>query len=132
MAEKTDHGACQGHGVCPIAPVLEILGNPWKHQILWYLNRDTVRFNELRRRLAGITPRTLTRQLRDLERDGLVDRKQYGEIPPRVEYSSTELARSLRPVLSALNAWGDENLAAVTEARQAYDARQAVPQTVEV
>lgn len=109
-----------GADTCPIAPVIDLFGNRWKHRILWHLQHESIRFNELRRRLPGITPRTLTRQLRDLERDGLVHREQFSEIPPRVVYSSTPLAESLRPVFSAVTRWGAEHLGSVAEARERY------------
>ena len=114
---------CASPAPCPLAPVLALFGSRWKHQILWHLQGEAIRFNELARRLPGITPRTLTRQLRDLERDGLIARTQYSEIPPRVEYSATELAHSLSSVFRALNRWGSANLDAVEEARARYDGR---------
>lgn len=114
---------CDSTNPCPLAPVLALFGSRWKHQILWHLQGGAIRFNELTRRLPGITPRTLTRQLRDLERDGLIVRTQYSEIPPRVEYSATDLATSLASVFRALNRWGSANLDAVEEARARYDSR---------
>lgn len=119
--------ACHDAATCPIAPVLALFGSRWKHQILWHLNQGTQRFNSLRRLLPGITPRTLTRQLRDLERDGLVTRTQYAEIPPRVEYAATPLAASLGPLFHALGRWGVEHLEEVEEARGAYRAREESP-----
>jgi DNA-binding HxlR family transcriptional regulator len=79
--------------------------------ILFHLLDGTARFNAIRRRIPGVTPRMLTNQLRELEQDGLILRQVYAEVPPRVEYSLTERGRSLAPVLEALRSWGDANLA---------------------
>ncbi|MGH7720234.1 MAG: winged helix-turn-helix transcriptional regulator [Gemmatimonadaceae bacterium] len=106
---------------CPLVPVLELFGSSWKHQILWVLSIDTLRFNELHRALSGITPKTLTNQLRELERDGLVLRTQYPEIPPRVEYSITELGRSLTGVFQQIEGWGESHLGQVAASRSRYD-----------
>lgn len=119
----TTEAPCTAGGdppACPIAPVLQVFGSQWKHQILWHLLREEVRFNALRRRLPGITPKTLTRQLRDLERDGLVHREQFSEIPPRVVYSATPIAHSLQEVFEVLNRWGHEHMPAVERARSVY------------
>jgi len=113
-----------GCATCPLVPVLHLFGNRWKHQILWELSRDLRRFNELHRVLGEITPKTLTDQLRDLERDGLILRTQYSEIPPRVEYSITELGRSLSSVFRAIEDWGNHHLGQVVVARKRYDRRQ--------
>lgn len=87
---------------------MDLIGGKWKGVILYHLMRDgTLRFNELRRRLTGITQRMLTRQLRELEEDGLVRRTVFAEVPLRVEYDLTDVGRSLEPVIAALKAWGD-------------------------
>ncbi|KQZ69257.1 MarR family transcriptional regulator [Rhodanobacter sp. Root561] len=80
----------------------------WKLEILWLLRNDTVRFNSLRRALPGITQHTLTKQLRELERDGMVSRMVYPEMPPRVEYRITGKARALGPVFRAIFAWAEK------------------------
>jgi DNA-binding HxlR family transcriptional regulator len=77
----------------------------WKLEILWLLSRRMHRFNELRRELHGVTQHTLTQQLRDLERDGMVRRTTYPEVPPRVEYEITDKARGLTPVFTAIFGW---------------------------
>lgn len=77
----------------------------WKLEILWLLSHGTQRFNAMRRALPGITQHTLTHQLRELERDGMVTRTVYPEVPPRVEYDLTEKTRALRPVFDAIFAW---------------------------
>jgi DNA-binding HxlR family transcriptional regulator len=93
---------------CPVEAAMDLIGGKWKSVILYHLLRDgTLRFSELRRRLTGITQRMLTRQLRELEEDGLVRRTAYAEVPPRVEYDLTDVGQSLEPVIAALKAWGD-------------------------
>ncbi|WP_334031127.1 winged helix-turn-helix transcriptional regulator [Alteromonas sp. P256] len=94
--------------VCGVAVSLEIIGGKWKGVILWHLCHKTLRFSQLRRRLQGVTQKMLTQQLRELERDKLVNRKVYAEVPPRVEYSLTELGRTLEPTLRQLCEWGKD------------------------
>lgn len=92
---------------CPVEITLRVIGAKWKVLVLHYLLEDMRRFNELHRLLSGIAPRTLTKVLRELERDGLVHRRMYPEVPPRVEYSLTPLGRSLEPILLSMAAWGE-------------------------
>ncbi|MCB0360079.1 MAG: helix-turn-helix transcriptional regulator [Bdellovibrionales bacterium] len=92
---------------CQIGLVLELIGGRWKGPIIYWLQDGTKRFGELRRLLDGITQRTLTTQLRELERNGLVTRTQYPEVPPRVEYQATDLCRSLVPLLDSMRAWAE-------------------------
>ncbi|MCF7529394.1 helix-turn-helix transcriptional regulator [Neisseria sp. ZJ104] len=95
------------HSSCyPVVNTLNIIGGKWKVLILYYLNGETRRFNELQRLLAGITQRMLTLQLRELENDGIVHREVYPQIPPKVEYSLTEFGKTLIPVIDAMHAWG--------------------------
>ncbi|MEM7585190.1 MAG: helix-turn-helix domain-containing protein [Acidobacteriota bacterium] len=118
MSKKT----VRHDGACPIERVLDVFAGKWKPAILFALeNEGTLRFNELRRLTTGISQRMLTQQLRQLERDGVVERTQYFEIPPRVEYSLTELGRSLSPVENAIDAWGDAHMPEVEAARKRYD-----------
>lgn len=91
---------------CPVETTLKVIGGRWKVLIIHYLLQDTMRFGELTRALGGISARTLSRQLRELEDDGVIDRKDFGEIPPKVEYSLTPLGRTLEPVLLSMEAWG--------------------------
>jgi DNA-binding HxlR family transcriptional regulator len=89
---------------------MEVLGGKWKPRILWKLTRDgTLRYAQIKRDLVSITPKMLTQQLRELERDGLVVRKVYPEVPPRVEYSLSDFGKTLRPVLHALATWGTDH-----------------------
>jgi DNA-binding HxlR family transcriptional regulator len=96
---------------CPVEATLDLIDGKWKAVILYHLLNDTVRFNELRRRLSRITQRMLTRQLRELEANGLIHREIYAEVPLRVEYSLTTLGRSLEPVVRMLWTWGNQYLA---------------------
>ena len=92
---------------CPVETTLTLIGSKWKVLILRDLMPGTKRFGELRRSIGGVSQKMLTAQLRDMEACGLVDRRVYAEVPPRVEYSLTELGRSLRPILDAMWAWGE-------------------------
>ena len=92
---------------CPVESTLRVIDGKWKVLLLYHLLNGLKRFNELHRLLSGISPRTLARQLRELERDGIIRRKVYPEIPPRVEYSLTSLGKSLEPLLMAMDAWGE-------------------------
>ena len=108
---------------CPVAPVVDIVFSRWTTPILWSLNyQGRQRFVELQRRIGGITPKVLTQRLRQLERDGLVERTYHAEIPPRVEYAITELGRSLAPLFQHLTEWAGEHLDDVERARQTFDA----------
>ncbi|OEU88652.1 hypothetical protein DB35_17630 [Streptomyces abyssalis] len=91
---------------CNTEVFLSIVGGKWKLLILMYLLQGTKRFGELRRALSTITHRMLTRQLRELEDDGLIRRTSYPEVPPRVEYSLTATGQSLEPLIRQLDAWG--------------------------
>jgi DNA-binding HxlR family transcriptional regulator len=93
---------------CPVEVTLRVIAGRWKVLVLHYLLTETRRFNSLHRLLAGISARTLAKQLRELERDGIIRRKVFPEIPPRVEYSLTPFGRSIEPVLRAMHDWGEE------------------------
>lgn len=92
---------------CPVETTLMLIGSKWKVLILRDLMPGTKRFGELRRSIGSVSQKVLTAQLRDMEACGLVDRRVYAEVPPRVEYSLTELGRSLRPILDTMWAWGE-------------------------
>jgi DNA-binding HxlR family transcriptional regulator len=92
---------------CAVEGALRFIDGKWKGVVLYHLLERTHRFSEIRRRVPNVTQRVLTNQLRELEADGLITRKIYAQVPPRVEYSLTPLGRSLEPVIAALKAWGD-------------------------
>jgi len=95
---------------CPITASIELIGGKWKTIILYSLLNGTRRFGEIAVRIPDISRKVLTEQLKELESDGLILREQYKEIPPRVEYSLTDLGKSLSPVFRELEIWGTENL----------------------
>ena len=115
------------HATCmSMSDILNRIGDKWTVMVVSILVRHgTLRFNELKRQVDGVSQRMLTLTLRNLERDGLVTRNIYPEIPPRVEYSLTELGRSLEGPINALWDWSAENGASMAEARAIYDARNA-------
>ena len=91
---------------CAVATTVQIIGSKWKLLILRNLLQRPWRFNELRRDLEGISQKVLTDSLRSMEADGIIDRTVYAEVPPRVEYALNELGESLRPILGAMEVWG--------------------------
>nr|ACX83634.1 putative transcriptional regulator [uncultured soil bacterium V167] len=101
--------------------MIDLVFGRWTTPVLWVLNHHgKLRFTEVQKLLPDCTPKVLTQRLRQLEADGLVTRTYYAEMPPRVEYESTELARTLIPVFNALADWSDQHLAEVLAARAAY------------
>lgn len=103
---------------CPVETALSLMGDRWKLLIVRDLLERTKRFGELKQSLHGISPKVLTQHLRAMEESGLVNRKIYAEVPPRVEYSLTELGKSLKPIHDAMWRWGEAYQA---RARQAAD-----------
>ena len=93
---------------CPVETTLTLIGDKWKVLILRDLLAGTKRFGELRKSIGHVTQKVLTAQLREMEQSGLLTRKVYAEVPPRVEYTLTETGYSLKPVLDAMVAWGTE------------------------
>mgnify|MGYP005789363141 FL=1 len=94
---------------CPVKYALDLLNGKWKLRILWELNQqETIRFNELQRRLSGISSVMLSKSLGELEKNQIVNRQQYNEIPPKVEYSLTSLGKAIDPALQALGNWGTQ------------------------
>lgn len=97
---------CADADQCPVATAIDVIGGKWTIIILYHLRGKTLRFGELKREIPKITQKMLTHQLRDLEANKLITRKVYAEVPPRVEYTPTELADKLNPVLDLLCEWG--------------------------
>lgn len=93
---------------CPVEVALNVIDGKWKLRILYFLQNETLRYNGLQEKIPGITQKVLTSQLRQLEKDGIVIRKMYAEIPPRVEYSLTPIGKKLLNVYQALNTWALE------------------------
>ena len=97
---------------CPVATTVALIGSNWKLLIMRNLLLRPWRFNELKKDLEGISQKVLTDSLRSMEADGLLTRTVYPEVPPRVEYTLTELGYSLRPILEAMRVWGEDYKAA--------------------
>ncbi len=95
---------------CSIEAAVEVIGGKWKGVILYHLASGTKRFNELQRLMPTVTQRMLTKQLRELERDTVIHREVFAEVPPRVEYSTTEFGKTLQPIMKSLEQWGGEYL----------------------
>lgn len=91
---------------CPVGITLDMIGGKYKALILWHLSENTLRFSELKKRISDATPKMLTQQLRELEANALIHREVFPVIPPKVEYSLTELGKSVLPVLVAMRDWG--------------------------
>jgi DNA-binding HxlR family transcriptional regulator len=122
LTDTSLHSNCSA-----MSDVLNRIGDKWSVMVVGMLGRNgTLRFNELKRMINGVSQRMLTLTLRNLERDGLVTRTIYPEVPPRVEYSLTQLGKTLQGPISALWDWSAENHEAIIDARAAYDARENV------
>ena len=104
--DTVDDDVCIDVERCPIRATQRVLGGKYKAVILWYLNGSSRRFGEIQRIVPEATPRMLSKQLREMESDGLIHREVYSEVPPRTEYSLTELGRSVIPLISAMFDWG--------------------------
>jgi DNA-binding HxlR family transcriptional regulator len=102
METKTYH--------CPVEATIEVIGGKWKPLILWWLNQKTYRFADLRRQIPGISEKMLIQHLRELEADGIVDRKVFSTVPPKVEYSLTDHGKSLKQALNAICDWGKKHI----------------------
>lgn len=122
LKDTSEHANCLA-----MSDVLNRIGDKWSVMVVGMLARRTLRFNELKRQINGVSQRMLTLTLRNLERDGLVTRTIYPEIPPRVEYGLTELGKTLIGPIDALWDWSAANRQAVVEARTVYDARHVNP-----
>jgi len=115
--KKSDHESC------PAQATVDLFGGKWKTTILYRVGQagSPVRFNELRRQIPKITQRMLTQQLRNMERDGLIIRTFYAEVPARVEYSLSALGETLVPIFEQLCKWTDKNWKSVEKARTRYE-----------
>lgn len=119
LKDTHEHSNCLA-----MSDVLNRIGDKWSVMVVGMLSRHgTLRFNELKRQINGVSQRMLTLTLRNLERDGLVTRTIYAEIPPRVEYGLTRLGQTLREPIDSLWDWSAAHHSAIVEARAIYDAR---------
>lgn len=124
-------GKGKGPYLCGLDAAVDVVGGKWKPLILWALYAGrTLRFGELRRHVPGVSEKMLIQQLREMEADGIVHREVYREVPPKVEYSLTELGQSLNKALEPLGIWGDKHMARlvackVEQAEKAEQAEQA-------
>ncbi|MBQ3664368.1 MAG: helix-turn-helix transcriptional regulator [Clostridia bacterium] len=108
--EPEKQNICPCSEACPIGDAVRMIGGRWKMRILCALTLDgTLRYNDIRKRITGITPAVLSASLKELEQDGLVSRTQYEEIPPRVEYAVTEHGKELWPILHSLAHWANRD-----------------------
>ena len=114
------HDASNSAEICPIRDVLDRVGDQWSLLVLGALAGDTLRFNALKREVEGISQQMLARTLKRLEEDGLVSRKPFAVIPPRVDYALTPLGRSFLKPFSALIDWADKHHGAIRAARKSY------------
>ncbi len=132
MAEPQSLKDTSQHTNCTaMSDVLSRIGDKWSVMVVGILSRGTMRFNELKRAINGISQRMLTLTLRNLERDGLVTRTIYPEIPPRVEYRLTELGSTLCGPINSLWDWSAANHGAIVDARTAYDLREGAARAPE-
>jgi DNA-binding HxlR family transcriptional regulator len=99
------------HTNCPVRITASVIGGKWKPLLIYYLEGRTRRFGELQKLIPGLTKKMLTQHLRELEHDGIINRKVYAEVPPRVEYSLTRHGDSLKPILKLMSAWGNRHRA---------------------
>ncbi|MEV4316952.1 helix-turn-helix domain-containing protein [Actinocrispum sp. NPDC049592] len=113
---------CVPEGPCTVGTVLEQLSSKWTIGVVLAAARGPIRFTELERELTGISRRMLTLTLRNLERDGLIDRTVYPTVPPKVEYTLTEVGRDFHESFAAMHAWAERNQPAINAARAAYTA----------
>jgi len=122
VLKTSTKNSCAGNS-CEIRDAFLMIGGKWKSMILYVLSSEgVVRFNQLKKKVSVVSQKMLTQQLRELERDGLINRQIFLEVPPRVEYSMTELGLSLGPIYEAVHKWEQKNYKAVSKCRIQYDA----------
>jgi DNA-binding HxlR family transcriptional regulator len=105
---------CKQYEICPMIYVQNLLSGKRKILILWYLSYQTLRFNEIKSKMPEVTQKMLTQQLRSLETNGLIDRIVYPVVPPKVEYSLTDLGKQIIPILEAMHNFGSDYLASTS------------------
>jgi DNA-binding HxlR family transcriptional regulator len=108
MMAKGKEGSCTV-GYCPVEATLKVLGGKWKILILFHIDGTPKRFSELKRLMPEITEKMLAQQLKELEKDQVINRKVYPQVPPKVEYSITKYGKTLQPVIGAMCEWGMEH-----------------------
>ncbi|MDD3224985.1 MAG: helix-turn-helix domain-containing protein [Clostridium sp.] len=101
---------CEKYDKCPMVLVQNIVGGKWKILILWYLNYSTLRFSSLQKKLPTVSQKVLSRQLKSLEEDNIINRKVYPVVPPKVEYSLTDRGKKLIPILEMMHEFGADYL----------------------
>jgi len=116
LKDTSEHANCRA-----MSDVLNRIGDKWSVMVVGMLSPGTLRFNELKRQINGISQRMLTLTLRNLERDGLVTRTVFAEVPPRVEYELTDLGRDLLAPIDAVRIWAEQNAARIVANREDYD-----------
>ncbi|WP_030793706.1 winged helix-turn-helix transcriptional regulator [Streptomyces sp. NRRL S-920] len=109
----------RGPYACGLDAAVDVVGGKWKPMILWALHAGrTLRFGELKRHIPGVSEKVLIQQLRELESDGIVHREVYREVPPKVEYSLTDLGQSLNAALRPLGSWGDQHMRQIVASKE--------------
>lgn len=117
---KVPHSRLDCSPGCAVEAAISLIDGKWKCVVLFHLlESGPLRFNEIRRRIPAVTQRMLTNQLRELEADGLIIREVFPQVPPKVEYSLSDLGRGLEPILAALKDWGDANIGRFSKAQTA-------------
>ena len=101
---------CKSTISCPVEATIQLIGGKYKAIILWHLMHDTLRYSELHKKIPKATDKMLAQQLRELEKDGLINRKVYPVVPPKTEYSLTKFGKTLTPILDAMCTWGSDYL----------------------
>ncbi len=107
-------------GFCPVTITMSVIGGKWKPIIMWLIYHQTRRFGEMKSLIPGITQKMLTQQLRELERDGIVNRKVFPVVPPKVEYSLTDYGRTLAPILDSMARWGESHHESLQSKKNSY------------
>ncbi|MBD2870265.1 winged helix-turn-helix transcriptional regulator [Paenibacillus arenilitoris] len=100
-----------------VAATIGVIGGKWKMLIMWHVNQGSIRYNELRRSIPGISQKMLSQQLKELEQDGIIHREVYPETPPRVEYNITDYGHTLDPIFDLMDAWGETHRQTVGRGR---------------